>query len=195
MDVQRDDQATGLMWWVAIGGRVFPRLECVARRPRTAAGATLGGRYAGNAKRATARPTAERRRAACRAVTLTVVEGGHQAYRPLTALSPLQERIVEILGGSLQVSTRLCTISDEPPEKWANRKPKCFLGVIPAAQHRAISKLARKTNHIERFNNPLRQRVSGLVRKALSFSKKLVNHSGQVSSRSTTTPVCRDEWV
>jgi len=36
--------------------------------------------------------------------------------------------------------------------------------------------LARKTNHIERFNNTLRQRVSRLVREALSFSKKLVNH-------------------
>src|SRR5918999_6425948 len=34
--------------------------------------------------------------------------------------------------------------------------------VIPAAQHRAISKLARKTNHVERFNNTRRQRVSRL---------------------------------
>ena len=48
--------------------------------------------------------------------------------------------------------------------------------VIPAAQHKAISKLARKTNHIERFNNTPRQRVSRLVRDALSFSKKLANH-------------------
>jgi IS1 family transposase len=41
-----------------------------------------------------------------------------------------------------------------------------YEGVIPAAQHRAISKLARKTNHIERFNNTLRQRMSRLVRDA-----------------------------
>ena len=52
--------------------------------------------------------------------------------------------------------------------------------VIPAAQHRAIHKLARKTNHIERFNNTLRQRVSRLVREALSFSKKLANHVGAI---------------
>jgi IS1 family transposase len=51
---------------------------------------------------------------------------------------------------------------------------------IPAAQHRAISKLARRTNHIERFNNTLRQRVSRLVREALSFSKKLANHIGAI---------------
>jgi insertion element IS1 protein InsB len=50
--------------------------------------------------------------------------------------------------------------------------------VIPAAQHKAISKLARKTNHIDRFNNSLRQRVSRLVRDALSFSKQLANHIG-----------------
>ena len=52
-----------------------------------------------------------------------------------------------------------------------------YEGVMPAAQPRAITKLARKTNHIERFNNTLRQRVSRLVREALSFSKKLANHS------------------
>ena len=55
-----------------------------------------------------------------------------------------------------------------------------YAKVIPAAQHRAISKLARKTNHIERFNNTLRQRVSCLVREALSFSKKLANHIGAI---------------
>jgi insertion element IS1 protein InsB len=55
-----------------------------------------------------------------------------------------------------------------------------YTRVIPAVQHRAISKLARKTNHIERFNNTLRQRVSRLVREALSFSKKLANHIGAI---------------
>jgi IS1 family transposase/transposase-like protein len=55
-----------------------------------------------------------------------------------------------------------------------------YAGVIPAAQHRAISKLARQTNHLERFNNTLRQRVSRLGREALSFSKKLANHIGAI---------------
>jgi insertion element IS1 protein InsB len=53
-----------------------------------------------------------------------------------------------------------------------------YNGVTPVAQHRAISKLARQTSHIERFNNILRQRVSRLVREALSCSKKLANHVG-----------------
>jgi insertion element IS1 protein InsB len=55
-----------------------------------------------------------------------------------------------------------------------------YAEVIPAAQHRAISKLARQTNHLERFNNTRRQRVSRLVREALSCSKKLANHIGAI---------------
>jgi insertion element IS1 protein InsB len=55
-----------------------------------------------------------------------------------------------------------------------------YRGVIPADRHKAITKKARRTNHIERFNNILRQRVSRLVREALSFSKKLANHIGAI---------------
>ena len=55
-----------------------------------------------------------------------------------------------------------------------------YTGVIPSARHRAISKLARKTNHVERFNCTLRQRVSRLVRSTLSFSKNLANHIGAI---------------
>jgi insertion element IS1 protein InsB len=55
-----------------------------------------------------------------------------------------------------------------------------YTGVIPVERHRAITKKARKTNHVERFNNTLRQRVSRLVRESLSFSKKLANHVGAI---------------
>jgi hypothetical protein len=41
-------------------------------------------------------------------------------------------------------------------------------------------KRARKTNHVERFNNTLRQRISRLVRDTLSSSKKLANHIGAI---------------
>jgi insertion element IS1 protein InsB len=52
--------------------------------------------------------------------------------------------------------------------------------VIPQAQHRVIPKAARKTNHVERFNGTLRQRLSRLVRSTLSFSKNLANHIGAI---------------
>ena len=48
--------------------------------------------------------------------------------------------------------------------------------VIPSKRHQAVEKETGKTNYIERFNCTLRQRVSRLVRKTLSFSKKLKNH-------------------
>jgi insertion element IS1 protein InsB len=57
---------------------------------------------------------------------------------------------------------------------------EAYQGVIPPAQHKAITKKARRTNHVERLNNTLRQRVSRLVRETLSFSKKLANHIGAI---------------
>ncbi len=52
--------------------------------------------------------------------------------------------------------------------------------VIPEKRHKAVAKDSGKTNHVERFNNTMRQRVSRLVRKTLSFSKKLENHIGAI---------------
>jgi transposase len=114
MYVQRDDHATGLIRLLSIALRVLRLVEFVVRRQLVAEGATLAGLYVGNAKRETARPTAERLLEAFQEVTLTVVEGVHQVYRHLTALSPLQERILELLGFSSRVYTRLCTVSHEP---------------------------------------------------------------------------------
>ena len=114
MYVQRDDHATGLIRLLSIALRVLTLVEFVVRRRLAAEGETLSGLYAGNAKRETARPTAERLLEAFQEVTLTVVEGVHHVYRYVTALSPLQERILELLGFSSRVYTRLCTVSHEP---------------------------------------------------------------------------------
>ena len=51
--------------------------------------------------------------------------------------------------------------------------------VLPSKRHRAVGN-TRQTNRIERFNCTFRQRVSRLVRKTLSFSKKLENHMGAI---------------
>jgi IS1 family transposase len=52
--------------------------------------------------------------------------------------------------------------------------------IIPETRHRPVGKDSGKTNHIERFNLTLRQRISRFVRKTLSFSKKLSNHIGSI---------------
>jgi IS1 family transposase len=52
--------------------------------------------------------------------------------------------------------------------------------VLLSKRHRAVGKETGLTSYIERFNNTLRQRVSRLGRKTLSFSKKLANHSAAI---------------
>ena len=55
-----------------------------------------------------------------------------------------------------------------------------YASVLPSKRHRAVGKETGKTSYIERFNCTLRQRISRLVRKTLSFSKKLENHIGAI---------------
>jgi insertion element IS1 protein InsB len=52
--------------------------------------------------------------------------------------------------------------------------------MLPSKRHRITEKGSGETNHIERLNNTLRQRVSRLVRKTLAFSKKEINLLGAV---------------
>src|SRR6266571_6238012 len=115
MYVQRDDHATGLIRLLSIALRVLTLVEFVGRRQLAAEGAKLAGLYAGNPKRETDRPTAERLLEAFQDITLTIIKGPHQTDRHVTALRPLQQRILEILGFSSALYTRLGTISSEPP--------------------------------------------------------------------------------
>ncbi len=52
---------------------------------------------------------------------------------------------------------------------------EAYTMVLPSNRHFAVGKESGLTRYIERFNNTLRQRVSRLVRKTLSFSKNLEN--------------------
>jgi insertion element IS1 protein InsB len=46
-----------------------------------------------------------------------------------------------------------------------------YEGVLPKRTHRLCGKAEGETNHVERFNCTLRQRLGRFVRKTLSFSK------------------------
>ena len=48
---------------------------------------------------------------------------------------------------------------------------QAYQNVIPDEQHRAVGKETGLTNHVERFNTTIRQRLVRFVRKTLSFSK------------------------
>ncbi len=55
-----------------------------------------------------------------------------------------------------------------------------YAAVLPSKRHRAVDKGSGETNHIERFNNTLRQRCSALVRRTLSFSRSSRLHEKRV---------------
>ena len=112
--VERDDHATGLIRLLTIALRVLTLLEYVVRRRLTPEGEVLSGLYAGNPKRATARPTSERLLSAFRGITLTIIVEPHQTRRHVTALSPLQQRILALLDFLPTIYTKLCGDSSQP---------------------------------------------------------------------------------
>ena len=57
---------------------------------------------------------------------------------------------------------------------------QAYKQIFPSKRHKAVGKETGLTNHIERFNGTLRQRVARMVRKTLSFSKKMDNHIGAI---------------
>lgn len=115
MYLQRQDHATGLIRLLSLGLRVLTLLDFLVRRQLAAAGAKLAGVYAGNPKRATARPTAERLLKAFQEITLTVIGQAHQIQQYLTPLSELQQRILALLDLPPDIYTRLCPDSTKPP--------------------------------------------------------------------------------
>jgi transposase len=115
MYLQDDDRATGLIRLLTIGLRGLTLLEFVVRRGLAQTQQQLTGLYAGNPKRATARPSAETLLLAFKNINLTVVAIGPQVHRHLPALSDLQQRILTLLGFSADIYTNLTGNSSIPP--------------------------------------------------------------------------------
>jgi transposase len=105
--VQRDDHRVGLVRLLTLALRVLTLLEGVVRQRLAAQQEELAGLFAGNPKRRTAQPTAERLLEAFREVTLTVVSAPGFAQRHVTPLSSLQQQILTLLGFSSAVYLRL----------------------------------------------------------------------------------------
>ena len=109
--VQREDHAKGLIRLLALGLRILTLLEFVVRRRLAEDPQPLLGLYAGNPKRATLMPTAERLLEAFKDITLLILPQLGPPGRHMTPLTPLQQRILELAGVSTQVYTRLCNNS------------------------------------------------------------------------------------
>ena len=108
MYVQREDHVKGLIRLLALGLRILTLLEFVVRRRLQQDPTPLLGLYAGNPKRATLMPTAERLLEAFKEITLLILPHSGHNIRYLTPLTPLQQRILELVGVSDEWYTRLC---------------------------------------------------------------------------------------
>ena len=115
MYLAREDHATGLVRLLSLALRALTLVEFVVRRQLTAEGAKLAGVYAGQPTRATARPSAERLLATFRDVTLTIVGLPGRVVWHLTPLTAAQQRILELMGYSSTIYTRLTGDSNDPP--------------------------------------------------------------------------------
>jgi transposase len=107
MYVQRDDHRVGLVRLLTIALRVLTLLEGVVRENLQQQKRELSELYAGNPKRRTNQPTAERLLEAFSEVTLTIIRTSESIQRHITPLSSLQQDILALLGLTPAISLQL----------------------------------------------------------------------------------------
>ena len=105
--LRSDPRICGLVRILVIALRALTLLDFVARRQLAAQPAPLPGLYAGNPKRATQQPTAERLLRAFDDLTWYRVTDGQRTWEQVTPLSNLQRRILDLLGIPVTVYTQL----------------------------------------------------------------------------------------
>lgn len=96
--LRSDERIRGLLLLLVIALRAFTLFEFVARRSLAQQPEPLRGLYAGNPKRATTRPTAERLLKTFDNLTLYRLTDGDDIWYEVTPLSDLQKRILDLVG-------------------------------------------------------------------------------------------------
>jgi transposase len=109
MFVKRDGQVIGLTNLLSMGVRLLTLIEFVVRQKLKQAREKLVGLHAENPKKGTDTPTTERLLKAFNNITLTIVHLPGQVIHHVTPLTPLQTRILELLGLSPTIYTALAT--------------------------------------------------------------------------------------
>jgi len=88
----------GLIRLLSIGLRVLCLVEFTVREALREKAETLNGIYAGNPKRATARPTTEMMLKAFDGISVAVISLGEKTWHSVTKLNAVQLRILNLLG-------------------------------------------------------------------------------------------------
>jgi len=96
--VKRDDQVAGLINLMSIAVRLLTLIEFVVRRALKRENAQLVGLHKENPKKPTDTPTTERILQAFSNIALTIIHFPDRVMRHITPLTPLQERILMLLG-------------------------------------------------------------------------------------------------
>jgi transposase len=115
MYLHRDDHATGLVRLLSIGLRAVTLIEFSMREKLAQENSALVGLYPGNPNRTTTRPTTERLLRAFDNITLTIIAQEQQKISYITSLSPLQQRILSLLGFSADIYSRFNSAFQKPP--------------------------------------------------------------------------------
>ena len=105
--LQKEAHVLGLIRLLSIALRVLCLVEFGVRRGLAANEESLAGLYAGQPRRATARPTSEALLRAFRGTNLVLQPSGPGPPRQVTALSALQQRILALLGLPADTYSRL----------------------------------------------------------------------------------------
>ncbi len=96
--VKRDDQVVGLIHLLTIAIRLLTLIEFVVRCTLKREHAELIELHKENPQKPTTTPTTERLLQAFSHITLTIVQLPDRVVRHVTPLTPLQVRILELLG-------------------------------------------------------------------------------------------------
>jgi transposase len=114
MYLDSEARVKGLIRLLSLGLRVLTLVEFTVRQRLQQEGTRLSGLYPGNPKRATARPTTEMMLRVFTGLTLVLLDEGTQVHTHLTALTPLQRRLLDLLDFPLEIYTRLTPHFSEP---------------------------------------------------------------------------------
>jgi len=112
--VRREDRLKGLVRLLSIALRTLTLLEFVVRRALVEEEEPLQGLFPGNPKQATKNPTAERLLQAFKDIHLSIVSLPGQKIQHVTALSSLQNRILQLLKFSPTIYTDLEHVKPVP---------------------------------------------------------------------------------
>jgi transposase len=113
MYLASEKRVKGLLRLLLIGLRVLTLLEFTVRQQLVVQQEPLVGLYAGQPKRATAHPTAEKLLSAFEGLTLTRITQAGQLHAHMTPLSSLQQRILALLGFPPDLFSRVAVNSSE----------------------------------------------------------------------------------